>query len=55
MRVVQFDDFERDLDARKAALGITGRDYVARNNGSRWTDAKRQPLHDRRVREGSGT
>jgi hypothetical protein len=44
MKKVKLSDYERELDARKAAAGISGRDYVLRNSGSFRTEAKRELL-----------
>lgn len=44
METVRLEDYERDLEARKKALGITGTNYVARNSGARRTEAKRRLL-----------
>lgn len=44
MKTVRFEDYERDLEARKNALGITGTNYVAPNSGTRRTQAKRRLL-----------
>ncbi|MGE0421212.1 MAG: hypothetical protein AB7O88_03055 [Reyranellaceae bacterium] len=44
MRVIEFEEYERQLAERKAALGLTGYDYVPRNSGQRRTPEKRAIL-----------
>jgi hypothetical protein len=41
---VNLNDYERDLEIRKAALGFSGQDYVCQNSGTVRTEAKRELL-----------
>jgi hypothetical protein len=41
---IDIRDLERRLIARKRALGITGNDFLPRNDGSRRTESKRALL-----------
>jgi len=41
---VSIADLERWLIERKRALGITGNDFLPRNDGARRTDSKRRLL-----------
>ena len=41
---MDYRDLERRLIARKRELGITGNDFLPRNDGSRRTESKRRLL-----------
>jgi hypothetical protein len=52
---IKLSEYERQLERRKAALGISGQDYVRRNSGQFRTAAKREllrRLYDRIRAEG---
>ena len=44
MKTVKLDDFVRQIDARKAALGMSGTDVACLNSGERRTPEKRALL-----------
>lgn len=44
MKTIDFETFAKQLAERKAALGLTGYDYVPRNSGRRRTPEKRAIL-----------
>lgn len=44
MTVVRLEDYEQELERRKAALRFTGNDYVLPNSGARRTREKRALL-----------
>jgi hypothetical protein len=44
MTVVRLEDYEQELELRKAALGFAGNDYVLPNAGGRRTREKRALL-----------
>ncbi len=46
VRIIDFENHERELAARKAALGFSGYDHVMRNDGARRTPEKRAILRE---------
>lgn len=46
VRVVRLEDYERELEERKKALGYTGNDFVMPNSGVSRTPEKRALLKE---------
>ena len=46
MKKISLEVHERTLAERKKRLGLTGRDYVAKNNGGRRKPAKKALLEE---------
>jgi hypothetical protein len=44
METIKLSDLEAQLIARKRELGLTGRDQLPRNDGTRRTESKRRLL-----------
>jgi hypothetical protein len=44
MRTIKLEDYERELEARKAVFGYSGNDYVSLNTGASRSEEKRELL-----------
>lgn len=55
MVTIKLSDLENSIDRRKAELGLTGNDYVAKNSGQRRRQSKRallQYIKDQCIKQG---